>query len=143
MDKEDQIWFLNQFVKIYKEEFASFSFKIQSETFVGKGMSRYPSKKSLKLFTDSSIDINDFIFLINFVVYKDLCWSEKIEVSDFYRRTLCKYITLTDYYSSKHERSKSFLESIGYPLEKKRPVDKAGGNKILVQIETFDISLYG
>jgi hypothetical protein len=143
MEKEDQRWFLSQFVKIYKGEFSSFSFKIQSETFEGKGMCRYPHKKSLKLFTDSCIDINDFIFLINFVVYKDLCWGEKIEAPDFYKRTLCKYITLIDYYSLNNIRSKPFLKNIGYPLEKKRPVDQEGKNVFFMQIETFDISLYG
>ncbi|MDR3599517.1 MAG: hypothetical protein P4L49_03395 [Desulfosporosinus sp.] len=142
MDKEDQRWFLAQFVKIYKGEFVPFSFKIQSETFEGKGMCRYPQKKSLIIFTDSNIDINDFIFLINFIIYKDLCWSEKIEVPDFYRRTLCKYITLIDYYSLNHMRSEPFLKSIGYPLEKRRPVDTERKNVFFMQTETFDISLY-
>lgn len=142
MDKEDQGWFLTQFVKIYKGEFVPFFFKIQSEPFKGKGMCRYPQKKSLKLFADSSIDINDFIFLINFIVYKDLCWSEKIGNPEFYKKTLCKYITLIDYYSLNDTRSKPFLESIGYPLEKRSPVDKEGKNVLFMKIETFDISLY-
>jgi len=142
MDKEDQNWFLSQFVKIYKEQFELFSFKIQSKTFKGKGICRYPRKKALKLFTDSTIDINDFIFLINFIVYKDLCWGEKIEKPDFYKITLCKYISLMDYYSLNPNRSKPFLESIEYPLEKQKPVDKKGRTDIFVKSETFDISLY-
>lgn len=142
LKQEDQRWFISQFVKMYKGEFVHFFFKIQSETFEGIGMCRYPQKKSLKLFTDSSIDISDFIFLINFVVYKDLCWSEKIGIPGFYRRTLCKYITLIDYYSLNHMRSEPFLKSIGYPLEKRRPVDKERKNVLFLQIETFDISLY-
>ena len=142
MEKEDQQWFLSQFVKIYKGEVTSFFFKIKSEIFEGQGICRYPQKKPLKLFSDSSIDINDFIFLINFVIYKDLCWSEKIKTPDFYQRTLCKYIALIDYYSLNNVRSKPFLKSIGYPLKRKRPVDKNGNNVLFNRVETFDISLY-
>lgn len=143
MGKNDREWFLSQFVKAYKGEFTPFIFKIESETFEGKGICRYPQEKTIKLFSDSSIDINDFVFLINFVVYKDICWSEKIEDPDFYQRTLCKYIALTDFYSLNQQRIKPFLKSIGYPMGCKKPIDRVGNNAIFDRIKTFDISLYG
>lgn len=142
MEEEDQKWFLAQFIKLYGGEYTSFFFKIESKIFEGNGMCRYPTKKVIKLFSDSNIDINDFVFLVNFIVNKDICWGEKIKNSDFYRRTLRKYICLTDFYAVNQQRSKPFLESIGYPVDLKEPVDEYKNNASFKQIEKFDISLY-
>ena len=142
MEADDRNWFFSKFVKLYKGEFEPFFFKVKTETFEGKGMSRYPQNKSLKLFSDSIVDINDFVFLINFIVYKDICWGNEIDNHNFYHKTLCKYISLIDHYSINPYRSKPFLKNIGYPMMLKNPIDIKGKHDLFSRTEAFDISLY-
>lgn len=96
------------------------------------------------LYTDSIISINDFIFVLNFVLAKDSTWGEMKELTNFRKLTLCKYISLISYYAFSSNDAKNFLESIGYPIDKKYVQD----NKELSQlfnnenVEKFDISLF-
>ncbi|MGI6176246.1 MAG: hypothetical protein ACOYJC_08885 [Christensenellales bacterium] len=143
MDKNDIEWFLQQFILLYKGKTRQMKFKIDGDLFSGFGIGSYPTKKILHLFSDSLIDINDFVFILNFIFAKDKCWEEMNKQHDFSKRTLCKYITLIDYYAHKAPRSKSFLKAIGYPVKKENPVDNRYTKPLFNHIEKFDISQYG
>ena len=80
--------------------------------------------------------------MINFIFSKDKCWEEISHIENFSQRTIVKYITLIDYYSSKAERSKQFLIDIGYPIGSRYPKDNNGINNMFSEIKTFDISKY-
>jgi hypothetical protein len=139
MGKEDINWFLQQFISLYKGNYSKIQFKILEKTYEGFGIINYSEEKGLLLFSDSEIDINDFVFLLNFIFSKDKYWGEMNELEDFRKKTLCKYISLIDYYSNKSNHSECFLKSIGYPYYKRYPVDN---KKLFNNIEEFDISLY-
>lgn len=143
MGDDDIEWFLKQFVALYAGVMRAVRFAINGETFDGYGMERYPGKKQIILFSDTSVEINDFIFILNFVFSKDKCWEEMIKQEEFSKRTLCKYIALVDYYAKATPRSKDFLKAIEYPVESPHPVDDKRTKNIFNRTEKFDISLYG
>ena len=66
------------------------------------------------------------------------------ELQDFSKRTLCKYITLIDYYANANTRSKKFLKDIGYPIDEntQHPIDTSYTKKMFNHTEMFDISRY-
>lgn len=143
MDHDDIEWFLHQFVALYTGVMCAVRFAINGEAFNGCGIEHYPRKKQVILFSDTSVEINDFIFILNFVFSKDKCWEEMIEQEEFSKRTLCKYIALVDYYAKATPRSKDFLKAIEYPIESPHPVDDKKTKNIFNRTEKFDISLYG
>lgn len=142
MNNNDIDWFLKQFVLLYRGVSADVRFEIDSMEFKGYGIEYYYPSKKITLFSDSEIDINDFIFLLNFIFSKDKCWEEENKLENFSKRTLCKYISLVDYYSKQSERSTNFLKSINYPIERRHPVDNKDTKKLFNSIELFDISLF-
>jgi len=143
MDKDDIEWFLKQFVALYRGIECEVRFAINGETFDGCGIEHYPGKKQVILFSDTLVEINDFIFILNFVFSKDKCWEEIIEQDGFSKSTLCKYIVLVDYYAKATPRSKDFLKAIKYPVESSHPVDNKKTKKLFNCVEKFDIALYG
>jgi len=142
MDTDIINWFIKNFVSLYCNDLYKVQFKIDGNIYDGCGIRRFPKKKDLLLFTDSVIDVNDFIVLLNFIFSKDKIWEKMSKIDNFYKRTLCKYISLIDYYSKKSDRSKLFLENIGYPVKKRYPTDSSQIRNLFSQIEKFDISLY-
>lgn len=141
MEKYDINWFLYQFVLLYNGDYNEIQFIISGKKYEGFGLTNYIGKKELVLFSDSEIDMNDFVFLLNFVFSKDKFWGEMNELEDFRKKTLCKYISLIDYYSNGSKHSECFLQSIGYPYEKYL-VDNMDTKKLFDRVEEFDISLY-
>jgi len=145
MPKEDIEWFLERFIQLYKGESNKVQFKIEDKLFDGHGIEEFPQKKCLNLFSDSSVDYNDFVFLLNFIFSKDKCWEDMKKLQNFSKRTLCKYIALIDYSAYGTAHSKSFLCSINFPLDEPYPVDSREIkklNELFKEIEKFDISLY-
>ena len=144
LDTKDITWFLNQLCNLYINDNNVYSFKINEKEFAGSGIEYFPDDKEIVLYTDSIISINDFIFVLNFVLAKDSTWGEMKELTNFRKLTLCKYISLISYYAFSSNDAKNFLESIGYPIDKKYVQD----NKELSQlfnnenVEKFDISLF-
>jgi hypothetical protein len=65
MEKYDIKWFMQGFIALYMERSCKIQFEIDGEVFSGCGIENYPNKKELHLFSDSAIDINDFIFIVN------------------------------------------------------------------------------
>lgn len=118
MEKNCIDWFLNSFIKLYNDEFEVFNFKLEDKLYKGIGISYYQSQREISLFSDTKIDINDFIFILNFIFSKDKQWENDTSQENFGKRTIIKYITLIDYYSNQSERSKNYLKKIGYPIYK-------------------------
>ena len=142
LDKDLIDWFIRSFLELYKGNFKVFKFKVADEEFDGIGIGYYPNPKEIVLFSDTQIDINDFIFVLNFVFSKDYQWEIDRPQEDYSKRTIVKYITLLDYYSNKSERSKEFLEKIGYPLKVMEFIDVPNTKSMFSKINLFDISKF-
>ena len=144
LDTKDITWVFKQLCNLYINDNNAHSFRINGNEFYGSGIEYFSDDKEITLYTDSTISINDFIFVLNFVLAKDSAWGEMKELTNFRKLTLCKYISLISYYALGSNDAKEFLESIGYPVDKKYVQD----NKELSQlfnnenIEKFDISLF-
>ena len=135
-------WFIKAFIDLYNKKFRPFNFKIEDEEFQVIGIDYYQEPKEILLFSDTRIDINDFIFVLNFIFSKDYQWEIDKPQKDYSKRTIVKYITLLDYYHKKSERSKEFLEKIGYPTENKELLDVPKTKSMFSQINLFDISKF-
>lgn len=152
MDDTDIRWFLDQFVELYQEKGSSFEFTIEGKNYSYRGIENYPSAKNISLFSDTLIQIQDLVLILNFIFSKDYCWehmpipanpSKKVKSrKDFSKRTLCKYISLLDYYAWKSPRSLEFLQSIGYPTTNETLTSVPKEEKMFQNTELFDISLY-
>ncbi len=142
MSKTYISWFLNEFIKLYNEDYKPFKFKIINEEFEGVGINYFSKPHKILLFSDTKIDINDFIFILNFVFSKDKQWEIDESQEDFSKRTIIKYITLIDYYANHSEHSKVFLSGIGYPINKPLQVYDFDDNVLSSKINSFDISKY-
>ena len=143
LDKSLIDWFIQAFIDLYNNKSKTFKFKVDGEEFKGVGIDYYYSvPKEILLFSDTKIDINDFIFVLNFIFSKDYQWEQDKPQKDYSKRTIIKYITLLDYYSNMSERSKDFLEKIGYPLENTEFIDVPNTKSMFSQIKLFDISKF-
>ena len=142
MSKVDRDWFLQQFIDLYKGQSSKIKFKISGEEFEGCGITHYPETKALELYSDTVVDYNDFVFLLNFIFSKDKCHEDRKKIPAFSKQTLVKYITLIDYYGNNGLSSKQYLEAIGYPVHLKHPVDNKSTAELFTDIKGFDISAY-
>lgn len=145
-------WFLMQMVNLYNGTGSSFIFSIAEQHFNFVGIPYLPSKETILLPSDTHATINEFISIINFIFAKDVAW-ERIPLNDstakkgysktdFSKRTLCKYISLIDYYGLHTSRSISFFEQIGYPLFDAYPGAVENEKAMFAHTELFDISKY-
>ncbi len=142
MKKEEIKWFLDQFIKLFQNLGVEVEFEIEDFIVKGFGIECYPTTRSIALFSDSDMSVNDFIFLINFVFIKDRAWEESKNILNFSKITLCKYISLIDYYGFSSECSKQYLENIGYDISNEKPKDNKYIDGLFNDIEKFDISIY-
>lgn len=142
MDQIYVSWFLNEFIKLYNGVYKPFKFKVINEEFEGVGINYFPKQRKILLFSDTEIDINDFIFILNFVFSKDKQWEIDSSQENFSKRTIIKYITLIDYYANRSEHSKVFLSKIGYPIDKPLRTYAFDDNVLSSEINSFDISKY-
>lgn len=142
MDQTYVSWFLDEFIKLYNGDYKTFKFKVFDEEFEGIGINYFDKPHKILLFSDTEIDINDFIFVLNFVLFKDKQWEIDSSQENFSKRTIVKYITLIDYYANNTERSKKFLSKIGYPINKSLQTKTIDDNLLSSKINFFDISKY-
>lgn len=145
MSREDQSWFIEQFISFYNGKAVPFSMIIGFERFDCRGIDHFPSKKKLLLFSDTSIDYDMFIAIVNFILEKDRCWEEISNMVGFSKTTLVKFIALVSYYSSNRTKGKHFLQSISYPVFNSFQDAYNTGSKLFEDInvqKVFDISLY-
>lgn len=144
LPKEVSNWFLKQFTLAYQDNYVPFDFQINSTCFTGYGISKHPDDIRISLISDSEITINEFIFVINFVLFKDLTWKMKSQINDFHKRTLCKYITIIDCFVNNSLISKEYLNKIGYriPSNPLNISDNKETKKQFLSVKMFDISNY-
>lgn len=139
LDKKYIDWFLNAFIRLYNNEIKPFKFKISDLEFTGIGIDYYPDLYEITLFSDTVIDINDLVFVLNFIFSKDKQWENDVSIENFSKSTIVKYIVLIDYYSNKSKRSANFLRKIGYPTNKPIVFNK---KDFFSDVSAFDISKY-
>lgn len=152
MEESDIRWFVDQLIRLYQAKGTPFEFIIDGQQYSFQGIENYHSSKVITLFSDTHIQVQDLVLVMNFVFAKDYCWehmpipentSKKAKSrKDFSKRTLCKYISLIDYYTWKSPRSLDFLQAIGYPTDNESLVEVPKEEKMFKNTELFDISLY-
>ncbi len=144
LDDDKIRWFIEQFCNLYVKNNDSFLFEVNGKKFKGTGIEFYSEKLDIILHSDSIISVNDFIFIVNFVLSKDSLWGEMKKLSNFRKLTLCKYISLLEYYAFKSKEAETFLKNIGYPINKNVPTDNRNISNLFNNdnIEKFDISLF-
>lgn len=144
LDIDEIRWFIKQLCDLYVSDNNTCSFRINEEEFNSCGIEYFANDKELLLYTDTLININDFIFVINFVLAKDSVWGEMKELNNFRKLTICKYISLIAYYAFESKDAKLFLKAIGYPIENRFPQDNKEISQLFnnENIEKFDISLF-
>ena len=135
MDKDDIIWFLRRFRRIYNGETDSITMKLFNKDYVLEGISGLEKESMLTLMSDTTIDISQFCFVITFIIAKDKCWESMKAIDGFGKKTLCKYISIIDHSVFQTEYNERFLCSIGYGKNKKAFDD-------LDKIKKFDISAF-
>ena len=74
MENSDIEWFLNQFIKLYNAPSSQFEFLIKDKKYFYPGIENYPSTASINLFSDTTIQIQDLVLVLNFIFAKDYCW---------------------------------------------------------------------
>lgn len=144
MPDDDISWFISQFVLLCNGEGKPIAINIDGENYFGCGIDLYNTDKTLHLISDSTIEYNEFIMLLNFIFSKDACWGEIDNDPDFRCNTLRKYISIIDYYHNKNDRSKGYLKSIDFPVdvESLENLNPMRINKISFLPTGFDISKY-
>ncbi|MGM9551246.1 MAG: hypothetical protein ACI3XA_03225 [Clostridia bacterium] len=111
---------LSGFSKVYlsaKNELSKFEFKIDGIVFQGYGLPFVESNYSFSLHSDVDISINEFIFIINLIITKDILYGESIEDNTVYKRTMLKYKLLIEFYKLGDKKAEEYLTSMGYPIE--------------------------
>lgn len=145
MEKTEIDWFLSQFISLYKGTGVQLTFNISDAIFTCVGICSFPEDKKLLLFSDTKISYSNFCFLLSFIFSKDACWEEISRITNFSKKTLCKYISIIDYYHNSSEHSRLFLSAIGCPLNNGQFSDSVLVSKAFEKIdcvEKFDISNY-
>lgn len=61
---------------------------------------------------DISILFEDLYVLINLIIAKDIAANETVDAIDYYKRTMCKYMLVMDYYYFKGEMGKKAFEQM-------------------------------
>lgn len=138
-------WFLAQFIALYKGNGVQVNFVLGDAEFAYTGIPSYPEEKTIMLFSDTNIELTYFCFLLNFIFAKDKCWEQISNTPNFGKKTLCKYISIIDYYHNASAYSKAFLEQLGYPVNCPQPTNHINAQKAFDKtdcVEKFDISNY-
>lgn len=138
-------WFLTQFISLYVGNGAQTTFVLDGEEFTYTGIHSYPERKEILLLSDTNIELSYFCFLLNFIFAKDMCWEEMSGTLNFSKKTLCKYISIIDYYYNTSAYSRAFLKKLDYPIEQVQPSRYISAKKAFEKddcVEKFDISNY-
>lgn len=145
MDSATIDWFLTQFISLFSGCSYPVELSFDGITFVCHGIDIFPNGKNFTLFSDTTLAYSTFCLLLNYIFAKDYCWEAISGEVNSGKLTLCKYISIIDYYYKKSPYSRKFLLDIGYPIEQPFPSDSMRVNKLFKKIghlEKFDISFY-
>ena len=133
---------LKKFIEMYSANKAvNTKIRIGTKQYDGFGLPYYDGENSIDVFSDSKIDLNDFIFIVNFILSKDKKSEEQGQKKTI-RTTLRKFISLIDYYGDHNDRSSEYLKAIGYPLDSPVPFQNSYIKKLFETEDGFDISKY-
>lgn len=135
MEKDDIIWFLRHFKRIYNGETDNITMNLLDKDYVLEGIDGLEKESMLTLMSDTTIDISQFCFLITFIISKDKCWESMKAMDGFSKKTLCKYISIIDHNVFRTEYNERFLRFLGYDKNKEAFDDLDG-------IKKFDISAF-
>lgn len=108
---------VDKLIQLYRGENVKFSFALNDQAFEGYGISFFDIVDTFSLKTDTTLTLNELVFLMNMVLEKDRSYGRKIS-EDTLKHTLCKYITLIKHYRWHDVNSAIFLKKIKYPLNK-------------------------
>lgn len=120
-DKELALKILNSLKEGYNEKWTDFEFEIEGKKFHGKGINykEFDLDKEVCLDADFEIGFEDFLFLMNMILFKDIVGQKYVEKGQkiaLIKKTLIKYITLIAYYKFNDLQAKKYLDSIEYPI---------------------------
>ena len=119
--------------------------ELDKTKFTYTGLPSFPEERDILLFSDTNIKRSHFCFLLNFIFAKDQCWGKMSNTPNFEKKTLCKYISIIDYYHNASTYSKVFLKGLGYPVKYAQSSNYISTQKAFKEIdcvEKFDISYY-
>lgn len=108
---------LEKITELYNGRSHTFSYRINNQDFIGKGIKYIDQELNFLLHTDNIININEFIFILNMIYEKDRLYSENTG-NNFLKFTLSKYILLINHYKLQEEKSREYLKEIDYPVDK-------------------------
>lgn len=133
---------LKKLVEMYSTNRAvNTKIRIGTNQYDGFGLPYYNGENTIYIFSDSKIDLNDFVFIINFILSKDKKSEEQGQKKTI-RTTLRKFISLIDYYGDHNDRSLEYLNAIGYPIDSPIPFQDKDVKKMFETEDGFDISKY-
>ena len=98
----------------------SFNFILGSQEFTGLGLPYEKNDFTFLLYSDCKLGINDFLFILNMIIFKDLLFSVQLD-NNWYKRTFGKYKMLIDLYRFKDNTVREILKAERYPVDE--PID--------------------
>ena len=139
LDEKMVKWFFSEFIFLFQNQKKKIKFKIGEEIFDGHGIGFLDDNIKINIFSDSEIHINDFIYLINLVLSKDIVWSNFTKDDKYYKITLYKYIVLIDFYAFNSKREPKVLEAIDVEHNSIDDLNPKTLKKEFEKIKTFEI----
>ena len=108
----------------YYNNWEDFEFSIKGKCYKGKGIDYKNLDMDIELCLEADFQINlgDFIFIFNMVLFKDIVGQKYVERKrklSLIENTLIKYISLIKYYGLNDTQAKKYLDTIAYPLYKR------------------------
>lgn len=124
LDKESILKILEKVETCYYNNWEDFEFSIKGKCYKGKGIDHKNLDMDIELCLEADFQINlgDFIFIFNMVLFKDIVGQKYVERKQklsLIENTLIKYISLIKYYGLNDTQAKKYLDTIAYPLYKR------------------------
>ena len=109
-------WFFEQFIGLYNGKYETVHININDTSFEGIGIPRYPDNFAFNAFSDTSMHINEFIQMINFIFSKDYQHGkDKLHnPTDKLKETLTRYISIIGAYCLNNKLCIEYLKQINY-----------------------------
>lgn len=130
--------FCSKFFSFLNGDRFLFKFSMDNIDFEYEGIEYFDSLETLTCKADVEININDFVYLINLILAKELMSREANALENI----ICKYFTLTEYYSEACPSARKTLKEMGVTVgksfsESKEWIARAGRSKFVVDFDVF------
>mgnify|MGYP000680048310 FL=1 len=124
LDEKSISKILRKLENCYYNNWEDFEFSIERKCYKGKGIDYKNLDMDIELCLEADFQINlgDFIFIFNMVLFKDIVGQKYVKRKrklSLIENTLIKYISLIKYYGLNDTQAKKYLDTIDYPLYKK------------------------